>query len=126
MTDGKSNVGIDPVEAGYAASKFGIHIYTIGIGNTGEDPLTGFAKQSGVDEKMLSDIADRAQGQFYRAKNTVALQDIYAEIDRLEPTTAEYTEYIYKEEKAGIWIALSILGLLGYLLISETWLRRVP
>jgi len=126
LTDGRSNAGIDPVEAGYSAAQFGIHIYTIGIGAIKNDLLGEMKQNSGVNENVLTSIAEQAEGKFYRATHTQELEEIYSKIDKLEPSTAEYTEYVHREEKAMIWILWSTLCLLAYLVLSESLLRRFP
>ncbi len=80
ITDGVNTAGeLDPVTASELAQKTGLKIYTIGVGN--ED----FYGRSPMDEKSLKHIAAKTGGQYFRARNTAQLEEIYALLDQLEP-----------------------------------------
>ncbi len=84
LTDGvDAGTDILPLDAARQAQSDSVIIYTIGIG----DPSTTGAD---LDEKTLQEIADMTGGKYYLAKDEVELQEIYAELDRLEPI--EYEE----------------------------------
>ncbi len=106
LTDGQNNAGkIDPVTAADLARTFGIKIYTIGVGTEGMAPypITSpiFGKryrqvEVNIDEEMLTRIAQMTGGEYFRATDTQALQEIYERIDELETTEIEeiiYTDY---------------------------------
>jgi len=127
LTDGSNNSGsIPPVTAAEIAKEFGIRVYTIGVGTMGEAPMP-FKDQFGriqyqnvpvrIDEKTLKDIAKTADGQYFRATDKDRLEEIYKEIDKLEKSKIEVTEYKKKSEQ--FWplalIAASLL-LLEFLL----------
>jgi Mg-chelatase subunit ChlD len=96
LTDGVNNAGnIDPRTATDLANELNIKVYTIGIGTNGmadfpwsKDPRTGklnFRKQQvEIDEALLKDIANKTDGQYFRATNNNSLKEIYNEIDKLE------------------------------------------
>ena len=49
-----------------------------------------------LDEATLKLLADTTGGRYFNAKDTTALESVYAEIDKLEKTLTEgrlYTEY---------------------------------
>lgn len=106
-TDGQNNAGkIDPVTAADLASSFGIKIYTIGVGTHGtapypvHSPIFGTRYQQvevNIDEEMLTQIAQMTGGQYFRATDNEALQEIYDHINDLETTKIE--EIIYTETK---------------------------
>ena len=98
ITDGKPDGGlIPPLEAARLAAREGIRIYTIGVGSTKErvrlrtSDYRGyeFATDLTIDEELLQRIADIAQGAYFRATDTNALDAIYSRIDQLEKTRAE-------------------------------------
>jgi Ca-activated chloride channel family protein len=106
LSDGEQTFGVlSPMEGAEIAKTFGIKIYTIGIGSNGEAPYLitdGFGRrrtvtyQVSIDETMLKNIAELTGGSYFNARNTKALEEIYAEIDQLEKTTHEgrtYTQY---------------------------------
>ncbi|MEP0712500.1 MAG: VWA domain-containing protein [Algoriphagus sp.] len=86
LTDGvDSGTDVLPLDAADMAKNDSILIYTIGIG----DP-------SGVgvdlDEETLQEIADMTDAQYFQAKNEQRLQEIYQEVDQLEPIEYEEEE----------------------------------
>jgi Ca-activated chloride channel family protein len=106
LSDGDQTFGLlSPMEGAEIAQTFGIKIYTMGIGSNGEAPYLvtdGFGRQQTVmyqvsmDEAVLEDVAEFTGGKYFNARNTKALEEIYAEIDQLEKTIHEgrvYTQY---------------------------------
>ena len=74
LTDGEHNSGaIAPKEAVQMATKAGIKLYTIGIGQKGE-----------FDSELLKQMAADGHGEYFSAANEKELASIYAHIDRLE------------------------------------------
>jgi Ca-activated chloride channel family protein len=75
---------------------------------------------------MLRRVAQSSGGRFYRASRAEDLTEIFAEIDKLETTTAEVTQFVHRKELAH-WLLVPALVLLALeLLLSSTWLRRLP
>lgn len=124
LTDGVNNAGnIDPRTATELAKELGVKVYTIGIGTNGmadtpwsRDPRTGklnFRKQQvQIDEKLLQEIAEQTDGQYFRATDNDSLQEIYDEIDKLEKTKIEEFKYYNYQEKFRIFALLGLV-LLG-------------
>ncbi len=125
LSDGESNAGeLSPdIAAGIAADK-GVKIYTIGVGSKGKapfkvnNPFFGeryVYQQVNIDEKALTNIADKTGGLYFRAQNTDGLKKIYETIDRLEKTEvkvkafAEYKEfYLFLLLPAFFLLALAV------------------
>jgi Ca-activated chloride channel family protein len=87
LTDGENDAGaMPPLEAARLAAQSGLRIYTIGVGAA---PESGFFAMGGgnsdLDEDTLKSIAKETGGQYFRATDAAALQDVYREINRLEP-----------------------------------------
>ncbi|WP_193140670.1 MULTISPECIES: VWA domain-containing protein [unclassified Meridianimarinicoccus] len=94
---------MSPVNAAEIAQQQGVRIFTIGVGNpegAGEDK---------VDLQALEDIAQRADGAFYYATDGAGLQEIYAEIDRLNPRVTETVNFQPKRPLAWIAFALAVV-----------------
>jgi len=135
LTDGVNNSGeVDPVTAAQIAAKFGIRIYTIGVGTMGEAPYP-FQTPFGVryqmvpveiDENLLQQIASITGGKYFRATNNQKLSDIYKEIDKLEKTRVEVTSYRHATELFYGWAGAGIILLFLELAISRTYLRKLP
>lgn len=136
LSDGSNTAGIIPPEdAAEAALEFGIKVYCIGIGSNGFAPFPMQDRNGRVflqkqrvelDESTLRMIAKKTEGQYYSAKNTEALREVYAEIDKLEKTEIEgklYTEY---REVFGYPMMLGLFCILGTVLLNSTRLRGLP
>ncbi len=123
LSDGSNNAGeLDPTTAAQLAQKFGIKIYTIGAGTHGlapypvSDPIWGqrmVQVEVDLDEETLQAVADLTGGQYFRATDQESLAEIYSQIDKLERTEIEVSEYLNIQEFYG-WLVIpaSLLGLL--------------
>ncbi len=94
LTDGANNAGVmHPLKAAQLAKKLGIKIYTIGVGGTGQIVNTPFGRQriatSDLDENTLTQIAQLTGGKYFRATNVQGLNEIYQDINKLEPVVGE-------------------------------------
>ena len=104
LTDGVNNSGfIDPKIASELAVEFGIKVYTIGLGSNGMAlspigilPNGSFQYgniQVEIDEDLLNQIAETTGGKYFWATSNTKLEEIYAEINKLEKTEIEETKY---------------------------------
>jgi Ca-activated chloride channel homolog len=136
LTDGESNAGeIDPLTAAEIAKTFGIRVYTIGAGSEGEalvparnllGQLSYRRAQVKIDEKTLGEIAKITGAEYYRARDRVALEAIFAEIDDLEKTRIE-TAGMRRYGELFRYAAFPALGLLLLeILLGYTRLRSLP
>jgi len=136
LTDGVNNTGkISPIAAAEAAKALGVKIYTIGVGVRGDAPVPVkdefgntqlvMAKVD-VDEKTLQAIATMTGGAFYRATDTDSLQNIYAQINRLETSTQTIKKFEHYQELYA-WALIPALAVLGLGLgLQQTRFRRLP
>jgi len=91
LTDGQNTAGkITPEQALEVAIAKDITIYTIGIGADVmlQQSLFGTRRvnpSSELDEKSLSKIAEQTGGQYFRAKDSQSMSQIYNLLDQLEP-----------------------------------------
>jgi Ca-activated chloride channel family protein len=91
LTDGVNDAGeLDPRKAIDLAVAEHVKIYTIGIGAEALRVDGFFGSQivnpsADLDARLLTDMAQKTGGHFYRARDTAELAQIYREIDRLEP-----------------------------------------
>ena len=121
LTDGSNNVGsISPMTAATIAKKFGIRIYTIGLGKETGDSM------GAIDYKTLQNIAVSTDGEFYRAQSQSELSRIYQDIDQLEKTKLSMKSYIhlYEAYMPFAWAALLFFSL--ELFIRLLVFRRLP
>ena len=134
LTDGENNAGqYNPLEAAELAKKWGIKIYTIGIGSahafTTVNTIMGSFKvavQQNLDERLLKAIAERTGGFYGRADDSQALRRIVEKIDSLEKTEVKSIQYTQYAEHFGpwTWLALLLLGL--EMLAGSTIFRKIP
>jgi Ca-activated chloride channel family protein len=135
LTDGVNNRGsIDPSTAAQAASVFGIRIYAIGVGSEGMAPIPVARGVFGlryenrpvtIDEPLLEDIARKTGGRYFRARDGVALQRIYDQIDQLERSPTRIARYRPYVEQYRWPLALAVLALAGELLLLA-WRSPLP
>jgi Ca-activated chloride channel family protein len=95
MTDGANTAGrVQPQQAATFAASQNVRVHTIGIGADSMMVQSFFGQKlinpsSDLDETLLKNIAAETGGQYFRAKSTEDLQQIYRTLDELEPTPAE-------------------------------------
>jgi Ca-activated chloride channel family protein len=95
MTDGANTAGaVDPRKAAELAAQRGVVIYTVGIGADAMTVRSLFGLRqinpsADLDEKTLTAIAKMTGGQYFRARDTQALEKIYAVLDELEPAESD-------------------------------------
>ena len=129
LTDGVNNSGfIDPKIATELAVEFGIKTYTIGLGSNGTAMAPVGILPNGsfqyaltkveIDEALLQEIASATGGIYFRATDNKKLEEIYAEINKLEKTEVEEFKYYNYEEK------YRLLVLLALALIGLEWIGR--
>lgn len=114
LTDGENTAGsIEPQRAAEVAAKMGIRIHTIGLGADSMEIPSFFGSRQinpsrELDETLLTAIASSTGGEFFRARNTQELENIYRLIDQLEPTEKE--EKTYRPESSLLhWPLLAAL-----------------
>ncbi len=130
LTDGQNNAGvIEPDEAAEAAAALGVKIYTIGASPEAGQRQGWLGLQRSrvdLDETTLQSIAEATEARYFRAYDSEALAKVYALIDQLEPTTAEYEEFTEYEERYRSWLLAGLALVVFSLLLNATLLRRIP
>ena len=134
LTDGINNSGsVDPYTAAEMAKLFGIRVYTIGVGSYGTAPYpvqTPFGTQIQqmkveIDEKLLQNIANSTDGKYFRATSTQKLDEVYQEIDKLERSKIEVTEFSRLHEEFYPLVAWALALLLLEFLLRKTIFRTI-
>jgi Ca-activated chloride channel family protein len=136
LTDGVNNRGqISPLMAAEIARDMGIKVYTIGVGTLGRAPYPAvdiFGNQTTVmadveiDEELLKEIASKTGGKYYRAVDNEALREIYAEINTLEKSEVQVTNYQTYEELFLMWVIIGLLLLCAEFFVDKVVLNRIP
>ena len=134
LTDGMNNAGsVDPYTAAEMAKLYGIRVYTIGVGTRGTAPfpvqtLFGIQYQQmkvEIDEKLLTTIANSSGGKYFRATSNQKLEEIYEEIDKLERSKIEVTEFRHVHEEFYPLVAWAIALLLLEFILRKTVFRTI-
>jgi len=135
LTDGVNNKGsLDPVSAAEIAKMYGLRVYTIGVGSRGTAPypVQGmFGKryqrmEVEIDEELLQNIADMTGGKYFRATDSQKLEEIYGEIDQLERSKIDVTEFTEKAEEF-LPLVLLAFGILALeFILKNTLLKTLP
>ena len=134
LTDGVNNKGVvAPFTAAEIAKKFGIRVYTIGVGTEGYAPYpfqTPFGIQYQdvevqIDEKTLQNIATVTDGKYFRATNNSKLKEIYKDIDKLEKSKIEVTEFHKRSEEFNKFAIPALLLLVLGFILEKTYLKQL-
>ncbi len=136
LTDGVNNAGeVAPETAADAAKALGITIYTIGAGSKGmvpypfQDPWGHKVYQNvkiDIDDALLTKIAQKTGGYYFRATNTNTLKEIFNRINKMEKTKIEMPHYQEYLDLYPPLLILSLILLLGETVLSNTIFRRLP
>ena len=127
VTDGRSNAGsVSPYQAAEAAAALGMRVYTIGVGSEGRSGFFGGMGGAEIDERSLNAIATRTGARYYRAADTKALAQVYAEIDLLEQSTARTKEFVHRDERYLVALLPALAAFVLQLGLGATLLRRLP
>lgn len=137
VTDGQNTAGnIEPGEALELAKAAGVKVYTIGVGADEMLVRSFFSNRkvnpsADLDEGLLEKIATETGGQYFRARDTQSLQQIYQLLDQLEPIEDDPIQLRPMQSlfywPLGLALLLSIIG--GFFpLIQRTikWSLRLP
>lgn len=135
LTDGSNNMGdISPMTSAQIAKKFGIRVYTIGVGTNKVAPypmpvaggIQYIKIPVEIDFKTLTGIASTTDGNSYRATNNRELQQIYNDIDKLEKTKMNVKKFSKRYEAFQPFAFALFIVLLSDILLRTTVLRRIP
>jgi Ca-activated chloride channel family protein len=137
ITDGENNAGsVSPLTAAEIAQMYGVRVYTIGVGSKGMAYSPAYRYPNGeyafdyvqvrIDEELLTKIATMTGGQYFRATNNKALEDIYKKIDTLEKTRFDVTEFRKMREEFWPFALLGLILLLVEWFTRNTLLRSIP
>ncbi|HOY38068.1 MAG: VWA domain-containing protein [Bacteroidales bacterium] len=135
LTDGVNNSGaVAPVTAAEIAKTFGVRVYTIGVGRKGTAPYpvqTAFGTQYRnmevkIDEDVLKEIAKTTGGQYFRAEDNEMLKKIYQDIDQLEKTKLQISDFSKPEEKFFWFAVIALAALLCELILRFTIYKPMP
>ena len=134
LTDGVNNQGsMDPLSAAEIAALYKIRLYTIGVGSLGKAPFP-FRDQFGrvhyqnidveIDEGLMRQMsAATDDGHYFRATNKKALEEIFDQIDEMEKSKIDVTQYAQTKDEQMPWLWLAVAALLLEALVRWGWMK---
>jgi Ca-activated chloride channel homolog len=135
LTDGVNNMGaLDPLSAAEIAKLFGVRVYTIGVGSLGTAPYpiqTPFGKryqdmEVKIDEVLLKEVAQLTDGKYFRATSNKKLREIYGEIDKLEKSKIDVTEFKKMKEEYLIFALIAMILFAFEIILRNTVYKTTP
>ena len=107
LTDGNDTGSkVPPVDAAKVADQLGVTIYTIAIG----DPET--TGEEALDIETLQRIAEITSGGYYQAFDREQLENVYHQINALEPAVFESLSYRPKQSLHHYLLSIVMVGYL--------------
>ena len=140
LTDGVNNRGsVDPESAAEIAALYGIRLYIIGVGTRGEAPYpfkvqTPFGTHTQyqnipveIDEPMMKAMAEQTDGgKYFRATNNKSLQKIFDEIDQMEKTKIDVTQYNQTKDEQLPFLLIALVAFVLEILLGLTYFKTTP
>lgn len=132
LSDGENTSGnIDPITAAELASAYGIKIYTIVVGKEGMVPYGKdfFGRpqmiENTIDETTMRKMADIGGGQFFRATDNQALEQVFARINKYEKAEIKETRFKDTSDYYVIYLQWAMALFLLWLLLKSTFITNV-
>lgn len=135
LTDGVNNSGeVAPNMATEIAKRYGIRVYTIGVGKEGMAKYPVYTPwgvqlqdvKVEIDEPLLKQIADETGGKYFRATDNTTLAEIYDEINRMETGKTTITNMVSYEELFMKYVLYAFIALMVELVLNWFVIRRLP
>ena len=133
LSDGENTAGsLDPLLAAQLAHAYGIRLYTIGLGEDGfvpygRDSLSGKPRyvQTRLDETTMRQLAQAADGRFFRATDNAALGQVFGEINKLEKSDIRTQRYRSVEDFYRPYLGWGLVCWLLWLGLKSTFMSNV-
>ena len=132
LSDGDNTAGnIDPITAAKLAAAYDIKTYTIAIGKEGKVPFGKdfFGRprmvENTMDETTLREIAKIGNGQFFRASDNEALENVFSLIDQYEKAEIKETRYKDTTDFYRNYLMWAAVLFLGWLFLKNTFVSNV-
>jgi Ca-activated chloride channel family protein len=105
LSDGRTNVGVDPLDAARLAADRGVRVFTVGFG-TAEGGMVDFGggwMRTQLDEETLEAIASITGGRYFNAQTEADLRSAY------EALTTQFVAETRRTEVTAIGAALAFV-----------------
>ena len=109
LTDGIDNTNTIPLDVAIStAKKYGIKVYTIGVGTPGD-----------FNPAVLKEIANQTNAEYFYADTIQGLKDIYSTINKLEKSEIKAEKYVKKTYFYQYFLALAMIFFMAYFYMSN-------
>ncbi|QSE99089.1 vWA domain-containing protein [Fulvivirga lutea] len=132
LSDGDNTAGnIDPITAAKLASAYDIKTYTIAIGKEGKVPFGKdfFGRprmvENTMDETTLREIAKIGSGQFFRASDNQALENVFKQIDQYEKAEIQETRFKDTTDFYRNYIMWALVLFLFWVFLKSTFISNI-
>jgi len=130
LTDGENNIDlITPLAAAELAAKEKIKVYTVFAGRyVFSYDVFGNLRRTNrpIDTSDLETIAEKTGGRFFHARDRKELEQIYAEIEKLERTKRVEKRWSETYDLYLAWLLPALCAHVLAWLLGATVLRRLP
>jgi Ca-activated chloride channel family protein len=105
LSDGRTNVGIEPLDAARIAADRGVRVFTVGFGTAegGTVDFGGGWMRTQLDEETLRGIAEITGGKYFHAKSAADLRSAY------DSLTTQFVAETQRTEVTAFVAALALL-----------------
>ncbi len=80
-----------------------------------------------LDEQLLTNMAKSTiDGQYFRATNKSSLQKIFKQIDEMEKSKIDVTQYAQTKDEYFGWLILAAIALLLEIILGLFYFRSTP
>lgn len=132
LSDGDNTAGnLDPITAADISHAYDIKIYTIGIGKDGKVPTgknvfgqTVYSENT-LDETTLRKIAQIGEGQYYRASDNQALEDVFKLIDKYEKAEIKESRFKDTTDYYLVYLKWAIVIFLLWIGLKSTFVSNI-
>lgn len=132
LSDGDNTAGnIDPITAAELATAYGIKIYTIVVGKEGLVPYGKdfFGRpnmvENTIDESTMRKMANIGGGEFFRATDNRALEQVFARINQYEKAEIKETRFKDTSDYYFVYVSWAVAFFLLWLLLKSTFISNI-
>jgi len=121
LSDGRTNMGIEPLDAARLAADRGVRVYTVGFGTPtgGTVDFGGGFMRTQLDEETLKAIAEMTGAKYFHAQTENDLKTVY------DSLSAQFVAETKRTEVSAGFAALALLLLVAAAGLSLAWSNRI-
>lgn len=121
LSDGRTNAGVEPLDAARLAADRGIRVFTVGFGTPtgGIIDFGGGMMRTQLDEETLQAIADMTGAKYFHAASEADLKEAYGSL------TAQFVSETKRTEVSAVAAAAALVLLVIAGALSLMWSSRL-